>query len=248
VLFADYVEFNAAKGHPFADPDLRRAVAYALDRPAIAAASGSGFTNGMIPDDSMIAPNFADLPEMPFPDDGPDLAEARRLLGDAHPHVVMPLSSGCDFCRTMEDEVVDQLKAVGFAVETVEDPNVDGAIHDHPGKFDLAVSGSAPEWPDLASYLPLLFGEYIPQEWLPDEIGAGASAVADAPDAEREQRAREFLAGPVADLVPATAFGTPVAGSLLSPRLGCQVFPPFGFGVDLAAMCPKGSSAANPTA
>jgi ABC-type transport system substrate-binding protein len=247
-MFADYVEFNASKGHVFADPDLRRAVAYGLDRQAIAAAYGGGFPNGLLPGDSMVAPNFLDLPDLPFPDDEPDLDEARRLLGDSAPHVVMPLSSGCDFCRAMEDEVVDQLTALGFDVETVEDANPYDAIHDQPGKFDLAVGGSAPEWPSLASYLPILFGQHIPMEWLPEGMAAGAAAVANAPDAEREQQAREFLAGPVADLVPATGFGTPVIGTLLSPRLGCQVFPPFGFGPDLAALCPAGGGTASPSA
>jgi len=37
--------------------------------------------------------------------------------------------------------------------------------------------------------------------------------------------------------VPIAAVGYPVLGELFSPRLGCRIFPPFGYGVDLAALC-----------
>jgi hypothetical protein len=37
--------------------------------------------------------------------------------------------------------------------------------------------------------------------------------------------------------VPATAFAYQANGQFLSPRLGCRIFPPFGYGVDLAALC-----------
>ena len=39
-----------------------------------------------------------------------------------------------------------------------------------------------------------------------------------------------------------TAFANQVNGQFLSPRLGCRVFPPFGYGVDLAALCLNPSS------
>jgi ABC-type transport system substrate-binding protein len=253
LLFTDYVGFNASKGHPFADPDIRKAAALALDRPAIAEAYAGDFPNGMVPDAGLVASNFPDLPEMPFSADGPDLEHARALLqGHTPVHVVTPLSKGCGFCRRMEDAVVDQLRAVGFEVETVEDPNPYELIHQHPDRYDFRVGGSSPDWYDLASYLSILFGTHVPEEWLPPEVASAAHELAATPREDRDRKAREFLAGPVAELVPATGIGVPVAGSLLSPRLGCQIFPPFGYGVDLAALCPGdaggGSSSSSPTA
>jgi len=38
-------------------------------------------------------------------------------------------------------------------------------------------------------------------------------------------------------VVPAVAYGTQVTAEFFSPRLGCRVFPPLGFGVDLASLC-----------
>ncbi|HEY7282450.1 MAG TPA: ABC transporter substrate-binding protein [Actinomycetota bacterium] len=246
-LFTDYVEFNAAKGHPFSDLDLRRAAAFALDRPALAAAYGGEFPNGVVADAGMVAPNFPGVPEMPFSADGPDLDAARRLLQGRTPvHVTMPVSTNCDQCRRQEDAVVQQLEAVGFRVDTVEEEDPYQSIHDHPGSYDLRGAGSAPDWPDLATYMPLLFGEYIPASWLPPGVADAATAVTNAPPDERYRRALEFLAGPVADSVPATGTGDSVAGMLLSPRLGCQLFPPFGSGVDLAALCPAAGSSPHP--
>ncbi len=247
-LFTNYVEFNAAKGHVFSDPDLRKAASFALDRPALAAAYGGDYPTGIVADAGLVAPNFPGLPEMPFSSDGPDLEAAHRLLQERTPvHVTMPVSTNCDSCRREEDAVVQQLESVGFQVDTVEEENPYQAIHDHPAGYDVRGAGSGPDWPDLASYMPLLFGEYIPAAWLPPGVASAAAAVTSAPADERYQRALEFLAGPVANLVPATGTGYAVAGTLLSPRLGCQVFPPFGTGVDLAALCPAGGSSPSPS-
>ena len=239
-LFTYLVEFNAAHGHVFSDPDLRRAVALAIDRPAMAAAYGGDYPDG---DRPRCRGRGSELPRA-----AGDAVSGGRSRPGGRPkappgartpvHVTMPLSTNCDSCRQQEDVLVQQLDAAGFRVDTVEEENPYQAIHDDPGKYDLRLAGSSPDWPDLASYVPLLFGEYIPAAWLPPGVADAAAAVASAPTDERYQRAVEFLAGTVAGAVPATGTGYSVAGVLLSPRLGCRVFPPFGSGVDLASLCP----------
>jgi hypothetical protein len=37
--------------------------------------------------------------------------------------------------------------------------------------------------------------------------------------------------------VAVAPYGYDVVTALLSPRLGCRVFPPLGYGIDLAALC-----------
>lgn len=37
--------------------------------------------------------------------------------------------------------------------------------------------------------------------------------------------------------VPVAVYGYPMAPEFFSGRIGCKIFPPFGYGVDLAAMC-----------
>jgi hypothetical protein len=44
----------------------------------------------------------------------------------------------------------------------------------------------------------------------------------------------------VDDEVAVAAYGNDVVTAFLSPRLGCRVFPPLGYGIDLAALCLNG--------
>ena len=75
-------------------------------------------------------------------------------------------------------------------------------------------------------YDPLLDpAETIAQKW-----GPGSSAAVDGDQ-------RYF---PV--LLPAVDGANRVNGQFFSPRLGCLVFPSFGYGVDLAALCVNPSS------
>jgi hypothetical protein len=41
--------------------------------------------------------------------------------------------------------------------------------------------------------------------------------------------------------VPLIAYGNRVEDELFAPTVGCRVFPPASYGVDLAALCRKGS-------
>jgi hypothetical protein len=43
----------------------------------------------------------------------------------------------------------------------------------------------------------------------------------------------------MSEAVSVFPYGYEVQGEFFSPDLGCRVFPPFGYGVDLAALCIK---------
>jgi hypothetical protein len=42
--------------------------------------------------------------------------------------------------------------------------------------------------------------------------------------------------------LPVAAYGTPQTSQFIGPRIGCRVFSPFAYGLNLAAMCPTGES------
>ena len=57
------------------------------------------------------------------------------------------------------------------------------------------------------------------------------------PTGEREDATRALAERLTREVVPAVAYGREPTSAFFSPRLGCRAFPPFGFGVDLAALC-----------
>jgi hypothetical protein len=59
------------------------------------------------------------------------------------------------------------------------------------------------------------------------------------PDAEQQPAAAILADGLATGEVPIAAIWSGAVPTFLSPNLGCRVFPPFGYGVDLAALCPN---------
>jgi hypothetical protein len=176
---------------------------------------------------------------------------ARKLMeGHEGGTVRMPSDPGCTECTRVDEAVQQQLAAIGIDVELVDSNDPFGDMMDHPGQFEMRIGGSGPDFPDLASYLVTVFTQYLPETWLPGSVRDALGAIqADTDEGSREQRARDLLAGPVYEDVPVTGFGYNVGGFLFSPRIGCPVFPPFGDGVALDALClAKGAGTASPTA
>jgi hypothetical protein len=58
---------------------------------------------------------------------------------------------------------------------------------------------------------------------------------------------RQAVAASIADRlatveVPVAAYAVPQTSQFIGPRIGCRVFSPFAYGLDLAAMCATGQS------
>jgi hypothetical protein len=45
----------------------------------------------------------------------------------------------------------------------------------------------------------------------------------------------------IEDEAPVAPYATPVTSQFIGPRIGCRVFSPFAHGLDLAAVCMKGT-------
>ena len=145
---------------------------------------------------------------------------------------------GCGNCARSAAAVKEQLAPIGIDVQLVESNNPFGDMMAHPKDYEMRIGGSGPDWPDVASYLTLLFTQYLPQSWLPADVRSAVGIMAKQNDeAARERKAVALLAGPVAHDVPLTGIGYGVGGFFFSPRVGCRVFPPFGNGVALAELC-----------
>jgi ABC-type transport system substrate-binding protein len=206
---------------------VRQAIVRALDRPRLADLVG------FLPTDQLLTPRtlgYVDRDLAPL--DGPDLEGARALMAGRTGSLRMVYPDVCDECRAMADVITENLAAIGLSVrpEAVANPAGEDAdlslwFHWYPGidpvRFldFLPTAGLylelEPEDTELVTRLGFLTGE---------ERVKAAAAIADRWAAERA------IMAPI---------GYGVSREYFSSQVGCQVFPPSIYSVDLVTLCPK---------
>ena len=118
------------------------------------------------------------------------------------------------------------------------DPKTDNAAPAlKPGtRFDILDTSTEILYPDSASFLTTML-QSIPPGWVSTNVKSKVDHLARLTGNQR-QTAAAALANHLAHYeVPAAAYATPQTSQYFSPRLGCRIFTPFGYGVDLAALC-----------
>ena len=90
---------------------------------------------------------------------------------------------------------------------------------------------------DPASFLVQMLLQQMPPSWLPKGVVGQVERLSRLDGVERRSAAVALADKLASREVPVAAAATPVVPALLGPRLGCRVFPPWGFGIDLAALC-----------
>jgi hypothetical protein len=217
----------------FRDVRLRRAVNYALDRPAFAAVSGEP------PADRSIPPGVPGYrPEHVYPTDGPDLRAARRLAGGRRRRAVL------SFCEDPAERRVAQivrsdLARIAIRVSIVEAEGCDDA---KAARADLLLGGFATPERALGFLEEALatasYGSPLgPGPW--NDAGfrnrlARAAALTGEARIEAYARLDEEL---TRDAVPFAVYASRVIPEFLGPRVGCKLFQgAYGF-VDLGALC-----------
>jgi ABC-type transport system substrate-binding protein/class 3 adenylate cyclase len=247
VLGARYLHMNASRPL-FSQVRLRRAVNYAIDRPALVA-QGLRFANG--------SPFFAGAPSADYipasmagarnfhlyPVNGPDLRRARRIAGRVHATAIMYTPNTAPWKQ--EAQIIRRdLAPLGIDVQVKEFATGDyfTRITRRGEPFDLAVSGYL-EAPDSLEALTV-FGV--------SSNGQTNISNFDNPAFNRKLRAAEKLSGASRnraasrlalalerDDAPVAAIGTNASRDFFSARMGCQVYQPV-YGIDLAALCLRG--------
>ncbi|HEY6052946.1 MAG TPA: ABC transporter substrate-binding protein, partial [Gaiellaceae bacterium] len=223
----------------FADLRHRRAVAYALDRSALADAWSPGI--GAVTDQLLPSPlpGFRDLTLFA---DTPDLAAALAALGTAGGGTVT-LGVPPGPSQQAAEILTENLAAIGITV--VEQPYASfgallAALKQPESPLDLAMVAWAADYPDPANVFEPLFHSggtaLFPY--------SGYDAQLDAASPLRLGSARDDAYAAIdqslsSDL-PAVAFQALRNADMFSPRIGCQVPQPF-FGMDLVALCDRAS-------
>jgi ABC-type transport system substrate-binding protein/tRNA A-37 threonylcarbamoyl transferase component Bud32 len=233
----DEIVFNTQRPL-FRDLRLRRAVNYALDRPALAAVWGERATDGYIPP---AVPAFR-APHV-YPTSGPDLRSARRLAGTKRRRAVLYFC-GDPANRRIADIVRLDLSRIGIDVSIVESS---GCLH-----------GSDPR----AAQADLLLGGFFSEErdpapFIQQALAQGAYGIPPGPGPWREQSFRRRLqrAGELAGTArvaayrklqeellraaPFAAYGSSVQPDYFSASVGCKVVQSAYHFVDLGALCTR---------
>jgi ABC-type transport system substrate-binding protein len=230
-----FLAFNASRP-AFSDPDVRRAAALAIDRDRLAELFGHRATDQFLPS---VLPGVEDQDLYAL--DGSGLEEARRLMRGRAVSVVMAVEEGSDLDRQMAERVRANLASIGITVEIEELPSREygRAVYEDRGpEIDLIGAAGEIWYPDPAVFLSDMLTYPVPHGWLPEGVNEKVAALFRLSDAEQRSAAAILADRLATDEVPIAAIWSGAVPTFLSPNLGCRVFPPFGYGVDLAALCP----------
>jgi len=226
------IALNAGRP-PFADERVRRAVVAALERSEMAAV-----WNGFVATDVLVPDTLSGGLEVSDPLPAADLDAARGLIDAADVgDVVMAIEPGCTECERLFEHVRDALAPLGIQVRAGSFDETYGDLHSGHARFDMIPLWIGVDFPDGATFLSNMLGGDIPPDWLPRGVLAAVEHLQGLRTGEREGATHDLAERLTRDVVPAVAYGREVTTAFFSPRLGCRAFPPFGFGVDLAALC-----------
>jgi peptide/nickel transport system substrate-binding protein len=243
--FVAYLALNTARPLFRDNPELRRAVNFALDRRELVRVYG---LRGGTPTDQYLPPQLPGYRNTAiYPLDGPDLGRARAL---AHGHTrsgkAILFTCGAPDCRERAQIVQARLKAIGLDVSVRTAPGVSpltrpGSIR---GPYDIADVVWRPDYGDPYGLLEKLLDGRTIRDTDTTNLSYFSSAAFNA----RLDRA-EALSGPArfrafgrldADLArdeaPLAAYAVLNARVYLSSRVGCFSFNPV-YGVDVARLC-----------
>ena len=240
-LGVDFIALNTTRP-AFSDPDVRRAVAVALDRDALSRIWVNAPTAGLlVPSVPGSAGIGASVPD-------PDVERALELMGGREFDVRMqgfPEAWGCGPCREFEVAVTGQLKAIGITV-TVSHPDEEhmGDAFASDSEVDLLLWGTGTDVPDPVAFLGSL--REIP--WVGDANLQELDRLVDL-DGQARIDGAATLADRIVDedtLVIPIAY--PVFPFFISDRIGCGFVQPAIGSVDLLSLCVDEEGAPSPSA
>jgi hypothetical protein len=226
-----------------ADPSVRKALALALDRPALSTYWGVA-TDEVLP---LTMPGLVQTDRAPL--DGPRIDEAKALLAGRTPELVIVWTrvNWCAECPAVADALKRQLEAVGFAPSFLlaDDPVLFANYRDTG--YDLVQTTVGGESTDPAWWVTKLLAESqlggesggagFPRDWVPDDIAVERDRLDGLQGRERRDAALA-LAGRVADELLMIPFADVTYPQLISDAVGCQRFRPGVAWLDLLAACP----------
>ena len=229
----DAIVFNSRRPL-FRDVRLRRAVNYALDRRALAAAFAD------LPADQIVPPAVPGFPAgRVYPLDRPDFAIARQLAGGPTRHAVIAICGDARLPK-LAAIVSSNLARIGIAASVIESQQCPGR-YEHADLLFVTIGGDEV---DPATFLD----QALDRSVFGSPLGPGPwRSAAFGRDLERAHALRgparlvafRRIDAKLMRMAPLAVYGSYVWAEYLSPKVGCKVFQAeYGF-VDLGALCKK---------
>jgi serine/threonine protein kinase/ABC-type oligopeptide transport system substrate-binding subunit len=228
-----FIALNGTRG-PFADRAVRRAAALAIDRAALSA------VEGVVPTDQLLPASFPAYHNRHLYPLSPDPARAAALMRGRRVDAVMAFSSDCEPCVLEARTIRSALSRIGIQVNVRQYPNPLAAAAKPGARIDLLLSRTQLDYPDSASFLRRLVFADTPRGWVRADVRRAVEDVGRLRGDRRQSAAAALADRFVTKDIAMIAWGNLVQGEFFSRRLGCKVFPPMGYGVDLAALCHHG--------
>ena len=221
LLATDELAFDTRRG-PFADPRLRQAVSYALDRPALAAALGDLATDHYLP------PGMPASPERQVsPLTGPDLRQARALAGPRTERATLAVCSDPG-CLQLGQIIQANLERIGLHIQLRPYAGAIASATSQPGA-DIVLARVFAPYPDPVAFLKTALGGRFAQDRLDNLARLDRSQRLTAAG----QLELQLIRGPA----PLAAIGTPAIPEFFSARVSCHITQPLQFGADLSSLC-----------
>jgi DNA-binding SARP family transcriptional activator/ABC-type transport system substrate-binding protein len=221
LLGTDELVFNTERG-ALRHARVRRAINYALDRPAIAAALGDLPTDRYLP-----ATMPGAVSGNVYPLTGPDLPRARALI-DARPGTVVLSSCDQPQCVRVGRIVTADLQRIGLRVRQRHYPG-DVSSRTRRSNADIVLARVFAPYPDPVAFMRRAFGVAA------EPLGVNRLGRLDRP--RRLSAAGRLELALLRQRPPAAALGTPTIPEFFSARVGCRKASPLSFGVDLGSLC-----------
>jgi peptide/nickel transport system substrate-binding protein len=245
-LATRYVVFNVARPL-FASVELRKAVNFALDRPAMVNALGA---LGHTPTDQILPPGMPGFQNVQlYPLGGPDLAMATALANASGKVPATAVLYAPDFppAHLLAQVVHDNLAAIHVDVQPQFFPGREyfGRLATPGEPWDLALAGWSADYADPWDFIDVLLnGKNRPgaggsdNNWGSFDDATFNQRMDDASALQPPARYAAYAAldhDLMADAAPWASWGNINSRDFFSARIGGQVFNPL-FGMDLAAL------------
>jgi len=234
--FLDTIVFNTARPL-FRDARLRRAVNYALDRRALAAAYADEPSDAIVPP---AIPGFRS--GHTYPVDEPNLPLARRLAGRHKHHAVIAIC-GDPRLPKLAAIVRSNLARIGMTASTIESQQCPGRyeradllfVTFGANQLELDPAQLVDQVLDSSVYgSPLGLGPWRAARFRSEVVRSQVLR------GQARRAAYRRIQAQLMRMAPLAVFGSFVWGEYVSPKVGCRVNQAeFGF-LDLGALCKRG--------